>query len=84
MAQGSPEAADRYQEARRAAASVVMEAKARVWEEFGEAIGRRTFSWPQGSSGKPLDDSGGESRAQQGRKIADPDWGYCQAVERVL
>lgn len=34
LAQGSPEAADRYREARRAMASVVAEAKTWVWEEF--------------------------------------------------
>ncbi len=38
LAQGSSEAADRYQEARRAAASVVAEAKTWVWEEFREAM----------------------------------------------
>ena len=38
LAQGSPETADRYREARRAAASVVAKAKTRVWEEFGEAM----------------------------------------------
>jgi len=36
--QESPETADGYKEARRAAASVVAEAKTRVWEEFGEAV----------------------------------------------
>ena len=35
---GSPEAAARYREARRAAASAVAEAKQRVWEKFGEAM----------------------------------------------
>ncbi len=38
MVQGSPEAANGYQEASRAAASVVAEAKTRVWEEFGEGM----------------------------------------------
>ncbi len=38
MAQGSPEAADRYREARRAAASAVAEVKIWVWEEFGKAM----------------------------------------------
>ena len=40
LAQGSPEAADGYRQARqaRAAASAVTEAKTWVWEEFGEAI----------------------------------------------
>ncbi|XP_054860769.1 uncharacterized protein LOC118470292 [Amphiprion ocellaris] len=34
----SPEAADRYQLAKRAAAVTAAEAKTRVWEEFGEAM----------------------------------------------
>lgn len=37
-AQGSPEAADNYQESRGFAASVVAEAKTRVTLEFGEAV----------------------------------------------
>jgi len=38
LAQGSPEAADAYREAKRTAASAIAEAKTRVWEEFGEAM----------------------------------------------
>jgi len=38
LAQGSPETADRYREARRAVASAVAEAKTRVWDEFGETM----------------------------------------------
>jgi len=38
LVQGSPEAADRYRQARRAAATVVEDAKTRAWEEFGEAM----------------------------------------------
>ncbi|GAA6076081.1 uncharacterized protein LOC106910031 [Tachysurus ichikawai] len=38
QARGTPEAADRYQRAKRASARVVTEAKTRVWEEFGEAM----------------------------------------------
>ncbi|GAA6106566.1 receptor-type tyrosine-protein phosphatase F-like, partial [Tachysurus ichikawai] len=38
LARGTPEAADRYQRAKRASARVVAEAKTRVWEEFGEAM----------------------------------------------
>ncbi|KAK3532983.1 hypothetical protein QTP70_006201 [Hemibagrus guttatus] len=37
LAQGTPEAAEAYRQAKRAAARVVLEAKTRVWEEFGEA-----------------------------------------------
>ena len=38
LACGIPEAADGYWQAKRAAARVVVEAKTRVWEEFGEAM----------------------------------------------
>ena len=38
LACGTPEAAGRYRQAKRAAASAVSEAKTRVWEEFGEAM----------------------------------------------
>ena len=38
LAQGSPEAADRYRSAKWTAAAAVAEAKTRVWEEFGEAM----------------------------------------------
>ncbi|XP_072564341.1 uncharacterized protein [Paramormyrops kingsleyae] len=38
LACGTPEAADRYRQVKRDAASAVAEAKTRVWEEFGEAM----------------------------------------------
>jgi len=38
LAQGSPEAADSYRQASRAAAAVVADAKTRAREEFGEAM----------------------------------------------
>ncbi|TWW77428.1 hypothetical protein D4764_12G0008180 [Takifugu flavidus] len=38
LACGTPEAADRYQRAKRSAATAVAEAKTRAWEEFGEAM----------------------------------------------
>lgn len=38
LARGTPEAADRYRQAKRTAARVVVEAKTRAWEEFGEAM----------------------------------------------
>ncbi len=38
LACGTPEAADRYRQAKRSAARVVVEAKTRAWEEFGEAM----------------------------------------------
>ncbi|TWW76582.1 hypothetical protein D4764_13G0012440 [Takifugu flavidus] len=41
LACGTPEAADRYRQAKRSAATAVAEAKTRAWEEFGEATIRR-------------------------------------------
>ncbi|TWW74429.1 hypothetical protein D4764_14G0004320 [Takifugu flavidus] len=38
LACGTPEAADRYRQAKRSAVTVVAEAKTRAWEEFGEAM----------------------------------------------
>ncbi|KAK3550865.1 hypothetical protein QTP70_006412 [Hemibagrus guttatus] len=38
LAWGTPEAAEAYWQAKRTAARVVLEAKTRVWEEFGEAM----------------------------------------------
>uniref|UniRef100_A0A673BTI1 Reverse transcriptase domain-containing protein n=1 Tax=Sphaeramia orbicularis TaxID=375764 RepID=A0A673BTI1_9TELE len=38
LARGTPEAADGYRKAKRAAAQAVVEAKTRVWVEFGEAM----------------------------------------------
>ncbi|CAM4456622.1 unnamed protein product [Leuciscus chuanchicus] len=38
LACGTPEAADGYRQAKRTAARVVVEAKNRAWEEFGEAM----------------------------------------------
>ncbi len=35
---GTPEAANGYRKAKRTAARVVVEAKNRAWEEFGEAM----------------------------------------------
>ncbi len=38
LACGTPEAADGYRQAKRAAARVAAEAKTRAWEEFGETM----------------------------------------------
>ncbi|KAK3575512.1 hypothetical protein QTP86_028226 [Hemibagrus guttatus] len=38
LAQGTPEAAEAYRQAKRTTAVVVSEAKTRVWEEFGDAM----------------------------------------------
>uniref|UniRef100_A0A3Q3T275 Reverse transcriptase domain-containing protein n=1 Tax=Mastacembelus armatus TaxID=205130 RepID=A0A3Q3T275_9TELE len=47
LACGTSEAADRYRRAKRAAAQAVMEAKTRVWEEFGEAMEKDYLSAPK-------------------------------------
>ncbi|KAI3358719.1 hypothetical protein L3Q82_015129 [Scortum barcoo] len=39
LACGTPDAVDRYRQAKQAAARTVLEAKTRVWEEFGEGHG---------------------------------------------
>lgn len=62
LAQGSLEAADGYQEAKRAAASAVIEAKTWVWEEFEEAM-ERDFQLTSRRFGKLFNNSGRESRA---------------------
>lgn len=63
LAEGSPETADRYRQARRAAVGVDMgwDAKSKVWEE--KILWRITYSWPQDSSGKPFN---GSERVWQG------------------
>ncbi|KAK3540887.1 hypothetical protein QTP86_003970 [Hemibagrus guttatus] len=38
LARGTPEAAEAYRQAKRTTAMVVLEAKTRVWEEFGETM----------------------------------------------
>ncbi|KAI3351882.1 hypothetical protein L3Q82_020711, partial [Scortum barcoo] len=43
---------DRYRQAKQAAARTVLEAKTRVWEEFGEAM-EETIGRPRRDSGKP-------------------------------
>ena len=43
----TPEAADSYWQAKRSAARAVMEAKTRVWEEFGEAMEQDFQSTPK-------------------------------------
>ncbi|KAK9532994.1 hypothetical protein VZT92_010351 [Zoarces viviparus] len=89
LAQGSPEAADRYRQARRAAAAVVANAKTRAWEEFGEAMEKdfrlasRRF-WQtirrlrKGKQGLPQAVLSGVLLR------SDPDGGHRRAVERAL
>ena len=63
LAQGSPETADGYQEARRAAASAVAKAKTRVWEEFGEAM-EKDFRWASKKFWQTVQRSGEEAESE--------------------
>ncbi|KAI3376445.1 hypothetical protein L3Q82_016903 [Scortum barcoo] len=54
LACGTPDAVDRYRQAKQAAARAVLEAKTRVWEEFGEAMEEDYQGQPRRDSGKPL------------------------------
>ena len=53
--------ADRYREARRAAASAVTKAKTRAWEEFREAM-EKDFQLASRKFWQTVRDSGRESR----------------------
>ena len=44
LARGTPQAADRYQQAQHAAARAVAEAKILVWEKFGETM-EEDYRW---------------------------------------
>ncbi|KAI3352266.1 hypothetical protein L3Q82_005245 [Scortum barcoo] len=62
LACGTPDAVDRYRQAKQAAARTVLEAKTRVWEEFGEAMEEDYRSVrPRRDSGKPSGASEGGS-----------------------
>ncbi len=62
LASGTPEAADGYRRAKRAAARAVAEAKTRSWEEFGEAM-EEDFRSASKKFWKPPNASGGGSSA---------------------
>ncbi|KAI3352723.1 hypothetical protein L3Q82_019304 [Scortum barcoo] len=61
LACGTPDAVDRYRQAKQAAARTVLEAKTRVWEEFGEAMEEDYRRRPRRDSGKPSGASEGGS-----------------------
>jgi len=76
LKKGSPETADGYREAKRAVASVVTEAKTRVWEEFGEAMEKdfRSASRRFWQTVRRLrKGKQGSGCAQSGRRTAAPD-----------
>ncbi|KAI3362780.1 hypothetical protein L3Q82_001832 [Scortum barcoo] len=60
LACGTPDAVDRYRQAKQAAARTVLEAKTRVWEEFGEAM-EEDYRSASKNSGKPSGASEGGS-----------------------
>ncbi len=86
MAQGSPESAERYQEARRTVASVVTKAKIRVWEEYGEVIEKdlRLASRKFWRTTRQLRKGKQSWPRLCSAATDDPDKGYCQAMERAL
>ena len=69
LTQGSPEAVDRYQRARR---TVALKQKRRCGMSLRRPQ-RRTFGWPQTSSGKPSDGLGMGSRVLGLHPIQDGD-----------
>ncbi|KAI3360210.1 hypothetical protein L3Q82_014521 [Scortum barcoo] len=72
------------------AAWTVLEAKTRVWEEFGEAMEEDYRSWPQRDSGKlsGTASEGGSSTLPTLFTVrwgaVDLDWGHCRTVEEIL
>ncbi len=76
LACGTPEAADGYRQAKRSAARVVVEAKTRAWEEFGEAMEKDyRLAW----------EAVPHQRCLQWRWAAvDLNWGCRWTVEGIL
>ncbi len=88
MARGSPEAADGYWEARKAAATVVAEAKTLVWEEF-RGLGEGLLVGLKEVLVNHLAALGGKAGlspgcVQSGRRTADLDLGCHRTVEGTL
>ena len=81
MACGTPEAADRYRQAKRSAAAEVAEAKTRTWEEFGEAMENDFWTASKILDLHPMSQEGKAVRRQHwvrwGRCAADLDSGRC-------
>ncbi|KAI3360429.1 hypothetical protein L3Q82_002256 [Scortum barcoo] len=89
LACGTPDAVDRYRQAKQAAARTVLEAKTRVWEEFGEAMEEdyRSASkrfWQT----VPAPQKGEAVLCQHCLQCrwgaVDLDWGHCRTVEEIL
>ncbi|KAK3533627.1 hypothetical protein QTP70_023381 [Hemibagrus guttatus] len=75
LARGTPEAAEAYRQAKRAAAQVVSKAKTRVWEEFGEAMEKDY----QMASGKFWQTAWHPRRGYGGIHQGNPSHGPCPA-----
>ncbi|KAI3366640.1 hypothetical protein L3Q82_009329 [Scortum barcoo] len=78
LACGTPDAVDRYRQAKQAsAARTVLEAKTRVWEEFGEAMPwRRTIGRPRREAVLC------QHCLQCGWGAVDLNWGHCRTGGR--
>ena len=86
LVRGTPEAADRYQQAKHAAIRAVAEAKAQVWEKFGEAMEEDCLEGILATHPAPQE---GEAILNQyclrwRWGAVDLNWGYCWAVEGIL
>ncbi|KAI3372556.1 hypothetical protein L3Q82_023031 [Scortum barcoo] len=89
LACGTPDAVDRYRQAKQAAARTVLEAKTRVWEEFGEAMEEdyrsaskrfwQTVQAPQKGEAVLC-----QHCLQCRWGAVDLDWGHCRTVEEIL
>ncbi|KAI3357792.1 hypothetical protein L3Q82_016183 [Scortum barcoo] len=78
LACGTPDAVDRYRQAKQAAARTVLEAKTRVWEEFGVRPWRRTI----GSASKKI--LANRPGASEGGSSTLPTLFTVQVYARVL
>ncbi|KAI3375714.1 hypothetical protein L3Q82_004019 [Scortum barcoo] len=89
LACGTPDAVDGYQQAKQAAARTVLEAKTRVWEEFGEAMEEdyRSASkrfWQTVRRLRSGKQYSANTVYSAGWGAVDLNWGHCRTVEEIL
>ncbi|KAI3353935.1 hypothetical protein L3Q82_005136 [Scortum barcoo] len=92
LACGTPDAVDRYRQAKQALQSArrtVLEAKTRVWEEFGEAMEEdyRSASkrfWQTVRRLRRGKQYSANTVYSAGWGAVDLDWGHCRTVEEIL
>ncbi|KAI3371832.1 hypothetical protein L3Q82_006714 [Scortum barcoo] len=89
LACGTPDAVDRYRQAKQAAARTVLEAKTRVWEEFGEAMEEdyRSASkrfWQTVRRLRRGKQYSANTVYSAGGELLTSNWGHCRTVEEIL